>query len=312
MHSGDDTLMPVVITRPLAQARSMQQKIMALGRQSIIFPLLEISALDDNATLDAVLRNLSHYALIAFVSPNAIDAAFARGCPWPLGVPFAVMGEGSRQALAAHGIIEGINEGISECVPAGNTAGNSCRIHKIYSPCDVDRTDSQTLLAALDLASLAGKNVLIVRGDGGRELLADALRGVGASVTQVTAYKRAAPAIGDDDLLRLRDLLDMRCQWIVTSSEALRILLQWTKRLDQLLEAENGASTFDGNVNADVGADTDTDAGASTSVATLRRQVLLVPHVRIAETATALGFSNIVRTTSGDTGLLAALQFRHE
>jgi len=276
MQTRKDALPLVVITRPIAQARLMQQKIAAIGRETILLPLLEISALEDNTALDAALRDLLHYALVAFVSPNAIDAAFARRRPWPAEVPLAVMGEGSRQALAAHGI----------------TAVTT----QIYSPVDIERTDSQTLLAVLDPATFAGKKVLILRGDSGRELLADALRAAGVIVTQVAAYQRAAASIDADGLLGLRQLLHGGCEWVITSSEALRVLMQWAGQLD-------------GQPRRDAGTE---EVSALTWVAVLQRQTLFVPHVRIAETATALGFSNVLRTAAGDTGLLAALQFRHE
>jgi len=254
----------VVITRPLVQALVLQEKVLALGRQSVIFPLLEISALIDNTALDAVLSQLQRFALVAFVSPNAIDAAFARCPAWPATVPLAVMGEGSRHALAAHGV----------------TASTT----QIYSPIDVERTDSQTLLAALDPASFAGQQVLILRGDGGRELLADALRAAGADVVQVTAYQRKAPTVNSAMMAQLRQLLDEPCEWIITSSEALRVLVQWASQLS--LSGEY--------------------------VAILQQKMLIVPHARIAETAQTLGFNHITRTASGDTGLLAALQSRHE
>ena len=261
---------PVIITRPLAQARSLQQQVAALGRQALLFPLLEIHPLDDNRLLDAALAELERHALVAFVSPNAIDAAFARRQPWPAQVPLAVMGEGSRQALARHGI----------------TALTTL----IASPLDPDRTDSQTLLAALNLPALAGRDVLILRGESGRELLGDALRSAGAVVRQVAAYRRVAPLLDASGVEQLRQLLDFAGDWIITSSEALLVLLKMVEA------AEAGAPA----------------AGHDTLVVKLQQQRLIVPHVRIAETARALGFQTVIQSASGDEGLLAALQFSHE
>jgi uroporphyrinogen-III synthase len=62
------------------------------------------SPLPDQSALLAALARLHQYALVAFVSPNAIDAAFAHIRHWPAGVTAAVVGEGSRAALAAHGV----------------------------------------------------------------------------------------------------------------------------------------------------------------------------------------------------------------
>jgi uroporphyrinogen-III synthase len=69
--------------------------------------------------------------------------------------------------------------------------------------------------------------------------------------------------------------------WIITSSEALRGLVDLAHQLNP-----------------------------ETSVADLQRQHLIVPHPRIAETARALGFAHLTLTGSGDERLLAALQSR--
>jgi uroporphyrinogen-III synthase len=250
----------VVITRPLEQAGALAQRVTDLGREAVLFPLLEIHPLTDPAPLVAALRDLDSYAMVAFVSPNAIDAAFAVLPHWPRGPSLAVMGEGSRSALARQGV----------------TAANTT----IVSPCDSGRTDSQTLLDALDLDALRGKRILILRGETGRDLLGDALRTAGVQVTQIAAYRRCAPVLDQARSGRLRQLLESRNDWIVTSSEALRILMQMVEQV----------------------------AGAA-GVAKMQHQNLIVPHVRIQETARRLGFHEVTLSGSGDERLLAALQF---
>ena len=252
---------PVVITRPLAQAAPLAQKLAAAGRDAVVFPLLEILPLPDTSALKAALKDIGNYAMVAFVSPNAIDAAFAHIERWPSHVALAVVGEGSKAALAQHGL-----------TPANAT---------IFSPVDPLRTDSQTLVEALDLAALRGKRALILRGETGRELLADALRDHGVQVDQVASYRRAAPVLDQAKAEQLRRLLDTGADWVITSSEALRILLQMVS-----------------------------DAGGESAVAKMQQQRLVVPHVRIAETAQSLGFVDVLQTGSGDEPLLAALQFR--
>lgn len=257
----DSVLGEVVITRPLAQAGELAQRVTALGRKATVFPLLDILPLADQVPLQQALRDLSGYALIAFVSPNAIDAALAARAGWPRDIPMAVVGEGSRLALARHGL----------------TAENST----IISPTDPDRTDSETLLTELDLPALRNKQVLIVRGETGRPLLSEALRAAGAQVTLLAAYRRVAPVFDETRRRELKRLLHGQNDWIVTSSEALRFLTQMVAQLD---EAE--------------------------SVAKMQQQRIFASHLRIAETAQLLGFSNITVTRSGDDGLLAALQSR--
>ncbi len=204
----------VVVTRPAAQAADMLARLAALGRDALLFPLLEIHPLSDKTPLRTALAGLSDCALAAFVSPNAIDAVFAEFAglsrSWPAHVPIAVMGEGSRQALAAHGVND------------GNTV--------IHSPHGA-RTDSETLLETLDLPALRGRKVMILRGESGRELLAGRLREAGALVIQVAAYRRCAPAFDDARQARLQALLTRKNDWIVTSSEALRHLEQMARQL---------------------------------------------------------------------------------
>lgn len=251
----------VIITRPRAQADGLAQAVRASGRTAEILPLLEIGPVDDPAPLCAALARLRDYALVAFVSPNAVDAAFAHLDGWPFDVPLAVVGEGSRAALARHGV----------AAPG----------HTIHSPLDAAHSDSEHLLLSLDLAGLAGRRVLIVRGDGGRELLAEALGAAGATVEKVVAYRRSTPVLTPALGARLRALLAQPNDWIITSSEALRGLAGLVDALAP--ESDDISSQF-------------------------RQQRLVVPHARIAETAHALGLRHVTLTGSGDARILAALQ----
>lgn len=252
---------PVVITRPAAQATALAQRVAAAGHEAVVFPLLAIDPLADQTALRAALADVSCYALVAFVSPNAIDAACAIRKTWPRNVTLAVVGEGSRAALARHGI----------------TDANAT----IVSPANTRRTDSQTLLETLDLDRLRGRRALIIRGETGRELLGDALRGAGMDVQQLAAYRRSIPPLDEARRRQLLQLLDRDSLWIITSSEALRGLTGMAMQ-----------------------------AGGRNAVVNLQQKRLLVPHERIEETARQLGFSSVALTGSGDEALLAALQSR--
>jgi len=252
---------PVVITRPAAQAEALALRLSASGCPVRLFPLLEIQPLADTAELSATLAKLNDYAMVAFVSPNAIDAVFAHLTDWPKNVIAAVVGEGSRLALARHGV----------------TDANAT----IISPSDKQRTDSETLLLELDLDALRGKKVLIVRAESGRELLADQLRAAGVDVEQIVAYQRLAPTLDQARLVALRTLLAEQNDWIITSSEALRLLKQMVEQADPAAGWQH-----------------------------LQNKTLILPHPRIAETARECGFTHINLCGSGDEALFGAIQSR--
>ncbi|MET3131495.1 uroporphyrinogen-III synthase [Oxalobacteraceae bacterium GrIS 1.11] len=271
----------VVITRPLAQAGPLAERVAALGLPVLVLPLLEIHPLADGTALAAALAELDTYAMVAFVSPNAIEAAFAHIVRWPAGVTLAVLGEGSRAALAAHGLT-------SACAD-------------IVSPPDTAPSDSEHLLGSLDLVRLRGRRVLIVRGESGRELMADGLRLAGADVTVVAAYRRCVPALSAALAATLRGLLARNNDWVITSSEALRGLLQLLAEMDREEIVAPGAAPDGVSASA---------APQDGAVVKMQQQHLIVPHARIAQTASALGFTRVTLTGSGDARVLAALQSR--
>lgn len=250
---------PVVVTRPLAQSQLFAQQILAIGREPVIFPLLEIAALEDDGNLRAALATLARYAMVVFVSPNAVDATFRLIGRWPQDVAIGVVGDGSRQALQRHGV-----------------TGEKFRI---VAPGDSARMDSEGLFSALDLASLRGRRVLIVRGQAGRDFLSDMLRAGQVEVDHVAAYRRLPPLMDQARIRQLGALLDADSEWVVTSSEALRHLVRLTA-----------------------------ETCGACSVVKLQRQRMIVSHHRIAETAHSLGFSHVTLTGSGDERLIAALQ----
>ncbi len=249
----------VIITRPRAQAEPLARAVAALGREAVVLPLLDIEPLPDQSALKQALSRLGDYALVAFVSPNAIDAAFAHIAAWPAGVAIGVVGEGSRAALAKHGVDE--------------------RSATIHCPAHGEASDSEHLLLAMDLSRLAGRRVLIVRGESGRELMAAGFTAAGAEVAVVAAYRRAVPPLTAALAAQLAELIATPNHWIITSSEALRGLVDHVRTLDP----QGG-------------------------VAKLQQQHLVVPHARIAETAFSLGLDRVTQTGSGDAGVLAALQ----
>lgn len=268
----------VVVTRPAGQSRQLTEALQAAGLDVLSFPLLAIGPAADDGPLRAALARLPAFALVVFVSPNAIayalDAlALAQGgaALWPESVPVAVVGPASVAALAERGIAAPRHRVIS---PAGANG----------SAADIDpaetRFDSEALWAQLDVPSLAGREVLIVRGNGGRDWLGDKLREAGAIVLAVEAYRRTMPVPGSMQWQAVRDGLKPGAApqaWLLTSSEAVRNLDQLAR--DNLSPKEDAA---------------------------LREVQCIAPHARIAEQAAALGFTRVLLAAPGDEGLLTA------
>lgn len=234
------------------------------GLRTLQFPLLDIAPTPNLDDLRAALADPSRYALVVFVSPNAVQQAFSampEGFRWPQDVPVAVVGSASAQALAAHGV-----------------EPPTYRVILPDSHADEARQDSEALYARLDLAPLSGREMLIVRGNGGREWLADQLREAGVAVRTVEAYRRSVPVPDAATSAALREVLAGRHAWTLTSSEAVR-------NLDSLARASLTAAEVD----------------------TLHAAPCFAPHARIVEQAQSLGFHDVTLTGAGDDRLLAGL-----
>jgi uroporphyrinogen-III synthase len=222
----------------------------------LLYPGIEILDPPDPAALDAVIDRLEDFDLAIFISPSAVHKAMTRiraRRALPQHLRCAAIGPGGVRALHQFGISEVI-------APAAGS----------------ERHDSESLLATDFLQDVSGMRVVIFRGDGGRELLRDALSARGARVEAVTCYRRAPPSWDSAPLVQAWARGKVAAV-IATSSEGLR---QFCERL-----------------------------GAE-GTARCRATPLIVPHPRIAEAARAMGMNNVVESGSGDAALLAAL-LRH-
>ncbi|SAL48407.1 fused uroporphyrinogen-III synthase HemD/membrane protein HemX [Caballeronia telluris] len=261
----------IVVTRPIGQSATLLALLADAGFDTLEFPLIDIAPVTDEAPLRAALDELygpRKYALVVFVSPNAVDHAFGKlAAPWPADVPVAVVGPGSVAALARQGV----------AAPA----------HRVISPSAESadpRFDSEALYAAIESQfgtnGLEGKRVLIVRGDGGREWLAERMTEAGATVEKVAAYRRIVPEPSMQKWERIHALLaDEPHAWLLTSSEGVR-------NLDELARE---------HLSPD-------------ETARLKRAPLVSPHPRIAEAARKAGFDRITVSGAGDERIAESLR----
>ncbi|WP_425483186.1 uroporphyrinogen-III synthase [Marichromatium bheemlicum] len=158
----------VLVTRPAAQADALCALIAEAGGRPIRLPTIEIVPPVDAAPARALLT--ADWDLLYFVSVNAVEQALALvpAAEWPRGARIAAVGRATAEALAAAGLVV-------DLMPR-------------------DSYDSETLLRHPALAEMSGQRVLIVRGDGGRAVFANALRERGAEVAFAEVYRRVCPA----------------------------------------------------------------------------------------------------------------------
>lgn len=189
----------IVVTRPVDQAKKLNTLITELGGKVIDFPLIDIAPLSDYAEFNANIAHIDQYDWLIFISSNAVQNAMPRLKQlWknvlPSNLKYAAIGPVTAQTLNKFGV-----EGV--LIPEG-------------------RFDSEALLSLAPMQEMQGKKVMIVRGVGGRELLASTLKSRGASITFAECYQRMNP---QQDC---QPIQTNQCHaLVVTSSEAMRHLL---------------------------------------------------------------------------------------
>jgi len=242
----------ILVTRPADQAPGLVARIEALGGTAIVFPCLTIAAPTDTQALARVIGGLRGYDLIVFVSPTSVERAWPfireRHGDWPRGYNLAAVGQGTARMLTSFGA-QRVH------VPEGSA-------------------DSEHLLALDAFQQVAGKRILIVRGEGGRELLAETLRERGATVDYAEAYRRTRPQVDPMPLLDLWRNGGIEAV-TVTSREILANLFE--------LLGEAGRELIE-------------------------TTPMFIHHAGIAEEARAYGVRTVVQTPTGEAGLVSAVR----
>ena len=157
----------VLVTRPDGQQQTLVRSLTEAGfivshQSALCIEPLEITAAGRN-----LLFNLDQYHAVFFVSTNAarlaLQALDALWPQWPVGVHWLAVGPATAEVLSAAGMAA-----------------------------ELPRTgfDSEALLELDCLRDLPGKRVLICRGEGGRELVAETLQRRGAEVDVLPLYQR--------------------------------------------------------------------------------------------------------------------------
>lgn len=241
----------IAITRPAGQATKLSELITEQGGKPTLFPLIAIAPLADYSTFEQKLAGLESYDWAIFISSNAVQNAMPRllekfGTP-PASLRFAAIGPSTAAELAKFGVTATLTP--------------------------EQRFDSESLLALPEMQAVTNKNIMIFRGVGGREVLADTLKARGAAVDFAECYQRINPQsnAGVLSVLWQNKQLDAA---VVTSSEAMRHLLDIT---------DNGNAAW------------------------IRAVTLCVNHPRIAELPRQLGLKTAIADAPGDEAMLQCL-----
>ena len=260
----------IVVTRPSGQARQLIEVLTraieasGIGKRSLpeilSLPLLTIVPKSDEHLADHIATSLGNSDLAIFVSPNAIESVmrllerdwqdFSKKI-----IPIGVMGGSSRLALKNHGI--GLEENPTP----------------IIIPKNNEQWDSEGLWQELQSLqwNWQNKKVVIFKGDGGRDWLADTLVKAGATVEAISTYSRVPLDIDNPAWQLVREMDLSKSLWLLTSSEAVRYLGEVMK--DQFTHNLKSASA-------------------------------LCPHHNIADAAEMIGFGEVFTSEPGDEALV--------
>lgn len=159
----------VLVTRPQQQSHALAAAIKREGGKAVRF-----------ATIEVVARNAADVAEEAYQLPEPDIAIFVSG------------------NAVRHGIEHADNARIAVVGPASAEAVVAAG-HKV-DIMPTDGFDSEHLLTLSELFDVAGKRVRIIRGQDGRELLANTLRARGAEVDYLSVYTRSLPLYQTDEV----------------------------------------------------------------------------------------------------------------
>ncbi|MEY4768108.1 MAG: hypothetical protein RL637_747 [Pseudomonadota bacterium] len=169
----------VLITRPISQADTLLQLMKQHQKPAIHFPTIEIRSVANQTDIQNKLQNLKAYQWLIFISANAVNFALqanngkiAAFKP----IKIAAIGQATAQALQKWGLTVNLlpQQGFN----------------------------SEYLLAELEPLLTAKSAILIVRGVGGREKLAQRLSELGMIVDDLPVYQRLLPTIDAEPIIK--------------------------------------------------------------------------------------------------------------
>jgi uroporphyrinogen-III synthase len=160
----------LLLTRPAEESSALAATLAQQGIFSSSLPLLAIEALPETGEQRSTLTCLPQYSAVIVVSKPAARLALARLSAAQIAIP--------------------------ETQPWFSVGAATAQVLLERHPCVHYPDDSEALLALPQFQQALAvemPRVLILRGEGGRELLAERLHGQGAQVDYLPLYRRVLP-----------------------------------------------------------------------------------------------------------------------
>lgn len=259
----------VIVTRPVEQALGWVQQLQQWGYEALLFPVLAIQPVLWSEQTRTHLSQLNQFDFVHFSSPNAIHYALQalgkNAALWAKSAHIGLMGSGSRELM---------RRWYPESAP------------QWISPPEAGSWDSETLIQIMVRQPWLKdvRRALLVKGEGGREVLADWLRSRSIEVQYAEVYARHPVQWSPEIEAKLHSLRPIsQCVWLLTSSEGSQAL---GKVIRQLSDGELQQKLWHASV--------------------------LTTHERVACAAHQAGFEHVIPCLPGEQALKAALESLHD
>ncbi|WP_417227018.1 uroporphyrinogen-III synthase [Amphritea sp.] len=242
----------VLVTRPEHQAQGQTALLASMGIEPIPLPLLDITPIADAdpafPLLKSHIMDLDLYHKVIFTSANAVATGMELIDQYwpqlPIGIEWFAIGQQTALKLESYGIT-------AQRSPIGY--------------------DSEALLSLPLLQNITEQKILIMRGEGGRETLAEQLRQRGARIDYADLYRRSMPHYTSEQIMGTISDKPLAAV-LLTSGEAVNNLTQLID--DHALKA-------------------------------LKHTTLVVPSARVARIAAELGYTRVITASGPDNQAMA-------
>lgn len=162
-----------LVTRSRAQASALSRLLAEHGAEPVELPAIDARPLADASALDAALSELGGFDWVAFTSANGVEAVFAR---------LSAQGKDARAFATAR------------VAAIGPATADALRERGIVADLMPSVSTGQSVAESFAERDVRGARMLLPRADIASPALPDGLRRLGAAVTEVAAYRTAAPA----------------------------------------------------------------------------------------------------------------------